>query len=141
MCVLRDLFERKMVFELCPAASEGSRAVVVGRVGRGVFVFVFDKIEVPPHDEVGGGWYSFFKGLKLDSPSRRAAGIQIKIEGSEAVRAILGSEKQGQGVAIKTFGEGDTNISVKGIDVGRNNNRNPSSGFGEATIPDSKVRE
>lgn len=140
VCVLADFFEGKMIFEFGPAFRESTRAIVVGRVRGCIFVFVIDKIEVPSHDEVGGGGYARLEGNKLGSSGSGAVRVQIEIKGNEAMRVVLGGENQANGMTIEAFGEGDDSICVKGVDVWGNDNRHSGGGFGEAAVPDSKVR-
>lgn len=68
-----------MDFEVRPSARESASAVVVGGVGGGVFVLVFNEVEVPSYDEVGGGGDGFLEGRELGSPSCEARGVQVKV--------------------------------------------------------------
>ena len=58
---MENFFERKMDLEVGPGTREVACAVVVGGVGGCVFVFVFDKVKVPPYNKEGGGGTAFWR--------------------------------------------------------------------------------
>ena len=134
MCFLMNLFERKVNFESSPGFRERASAVVVGGVGGGVFIFVLDKIEVSPYDEVGGGRDSILEGGELGGLSSEARGVQVEVEGSESVCAVLGGKLDAQGISIEVFREWDNFGIIKGVNVGGDDSSNASRCFGKATV-------
>ena len=104
-----------MDLEVGPGTREVASAVVVGGVGGCVFVFVFDKVKVPPYNKEGGGGHVVLEGGELDGPSREAGRVQVEVEGCEGVGAVLGEELYAQGITLKGFWEGGDFRSVKGV--------------------------
>ena len=130
MCFLENFFERKMDLEVGPGTREVASAVVVGGVGGCVFVFVFDKVKVPPYNKEGGGGDGVLEGGELDGPGREAGRVQVEVEGCESVGAVLGEELYSQGIIFEGFWEGDDFMIVKGVYVGGDDNGDSSRCLG-----------
>ena len=54
----------------------------------------------------------------MSCSGRAARGVEVEVEGSERVRAILSCENQPQGIAVEGLGEGDDRVGEMFVDVG-----------------------
>jgi hypothetical protein len=109
---LEDFVKTEMIFEVGPTNGKSAGAIVVRGVGCGVPVLVFDKVEVPPHDEEGGDGDGTFEYRELLSAHSKASRAKVDVETREAVGAILGLKDNAEGVAIETVGEGNNLVII-----------------------------
>jgi hypothetical protein len=56
------------------------------------------------------------------------------------MRAILGGENKTQGIAVKAFGEGENDVSVKRVDIRGDSYGYPCHRLGDATEASSVAR-
>ena len=133
MGVLVCFFEGKVDLEVSPGCRERAGAIIVAVVGGSILVLIFNKVEVPPYDEVGGGGDSFLEGRKLGGSGSKARRVQVEIEGGEVVCAVPSSELDAQGIAIERLREGDDFVFIKFVNVGGDNRGYPCRGLGETT--------
>ena len=79
-----------------------------------VSIFVLNKIEVSPHDEVGGNRDSYFERCDLFSALGKASRAKVNVEGAEAVGAVFSIEGDAKGIPTKGIREGDDLVMVEG---------------------------
>ena len=112
--MLDHLFEVEVIFKIRPALGKGSSAVIVGSVCGSIPILVFDKIEVPPHVEVGNDRDSCQELCELLGASSEADRAQINVEGDKAVRAVLCIEGDAKGVSFQAIREGELPVVIEG---------------------------
>jgi hypothetical protein len=134
MCALIDFLEGKMDFETSPSLRERASAIIVFGVGSCVFVFILNKIKVPPYDEVGGGRDGIKKGGELGGPCREARGVQVKVEGCKTMCAIPRRKLDAQGISVERLWEGHDFVVIKCVYVGGNDYCYPGRRLGTTAV-------
>ena len=88
--VLCHFFEIEVIFEIQPSFHKPFIIIIVFRVRGGVFVLIFNKVEVAPNYQVGEGGEGGRQYIELLSSSIRFVGIEIEIKSVERVGLVFG---------------------------------------------------